>query len=131
MAERHESDRDLEWFDHLLAAARGGDDVALDRLIQDCRDYLLLVANQEMDLALQAKLGASDVVQQTLAEIPRHIERFRGASREEFFGWLRQALHNDLRDARRRFKLSQRRDVSREQGLHDSAGLERPVIDQL
>ncbi len=129
MAERHEAHTEFESFDRLLAAARDGDRAALDGLIRDCRDYLLLVANQEMDQALQAKLGASDVVQQTLAEIPRQLDHFRGTSREEFLGWLRQALFNDLRDARRRYKSSQRRDVSRERGLQDSTGLQRPVVD--
>ncbi|HMO14715.1 MAG TPA: sigma-70 family RNA polymerase sigma factor [Pirellulaceae bacterium] len=131
MAEGCDRDADYETFDQLLTAARGGNRQALDRLISDCRDYLLLVANQELDVELQAKLGASDLVQQTLADIPASLGKFRGGTREEFLGWLRQALHHDLLDARRRYKTSKGRDVNREKALQDSAGYSRAIVDQL
>jgi RNA polymerase sigma-70 factor, ECF subfamily len=116
-------------FDALLQAARAGDRDSINRIICECRDYLLLVANQELDQELQGKMGASDLVQQTIAEIPAHLKQFRGNSRDEFLGWLRQALHNDLRDARRRYKTSQQRDVSRERELEDSAGVQLSLPD--
>ncbi len=118
-------------FEQLLQAARKGDRHAMNQIIDECRDYLLLVANQEIDTAIQAKLGASDLVQQSLAEIPGHLAQFRGNSRDEFLGWLRQILMNDLQDVRRRYKASRRRDVGREQSILDSVGNERPITDDL
>lgn len=129
MDANNEPAADYHSFDYLLEAARGGDREALNRLISECREYLLLVANQEMDTALQAKLGASDLVQHTLAEMSNHLNQFRGSTREEFLAWLRRVLSNDLHDARRRFKHSQSRDVSRERGLDNAAGEPRPLID--
>lgn len=129
MTNHDKSDPCWNSFEELLQAARAGDRDALNRIISECRDYLLLVANQELDQELQGKMGASDLVQQTIAEVPAHLQQFCGNSRDEFLGWLRQALHNDLRDARRRYKSSQRRDVSRERGLEDSAGVQRSLPD--
>jgi RNA polymerase sigma-70 factor (ECF subfamily) len=131
MANHDKSETGWDSFERLLQAARNGDRHAMNQIIDECRDYLLLVANQEIDSAIQAKLGASDLVQQSLAEIPSHLAQFRGNSREEFLAWLRQILMNDLQDARRRFKASSRRDVSREQSIFDSKGNERPIADDL
>ena len=130
-SEKDKSETGWGSFERLLQAAREGDRNAMNQIIAECRDYLMLVANQEIETALQAKLGASDLVQQSLAEIPGHLAQFRGDSRNEFLGWLRQILMNDLRDVRRRFKTSRRRDISREQPLIDSVGNERPIADDL
>ena len=51
-----------------LAAARAGSREALGRVLESCRGYLLLIAQQELDPALQARGGASDLVQQTFLE---------------------------------------------------------------
>jgi RNA polymerase sigma-70 factor (ECF subfamily) len=48
--------------------ARKGSREALGRLLETCRPYLLLVANNELDRDLQAKAGASDLVQETFIE---------------------------------------------------------------
>lgn len=80
------------------------------------RDYLLLLARTQLDPRLQAKLSPSDVVQQTLLEAHRHGEQFRGRTRAELAGWLRQilarTLANSLRDLKREC-----RDVRRERSL--------------
>jgi RNA polymerase sigma-70 factor (ECF subfamily) len=131
MANHDKSETGWDSFEQLLQAARKGDRNAMNQIIDECRDYLLLVANQEIETAIQAKLGASDLVQQSLAEIPGHLAQFRGNSRDEFLGWLRQILMNDLHDVRRHYKTSRRRDVSREQSILDSVGNERPITDNL
>lgn len=58
-------------------AARAGEADALGRMLEAYRNYLLLVANQEMDPRLKAKGGASDPVQQTFLE-PHHDFEVRG-----------------------------------------------------
>ena len=68
------------------------------QLVQTCRDYLLLVANRNLDRELQGKLGASDLVQETFVRAQRNFKQFRGSSIEEFLTWLRQILLNHLVD---------------------------------
>ncbi len=68
----------------LILAAQAGDEAALGFLMQHCRDYLLLIANEEQDRGLQAKFGASDYVQQTLLAAYENIQQFRGQTAEEF-----------------------------------------------
>lgn len=43
-----------------IEAARQGSPEALGGLLEECRQYLLLVANRELRLEWQAKVGPSD-----------------------------------------------------------------------
>jgi len=110
-----------------IAAAQAGSEEALGKLLQACRGYLLQIANAELDSALRAKLGASDVVQETLLEAKQGINDFCGATRAEFLGWVRRILKNNLRDARRHLQAEKRR-VSREHRL-DGEG--RAAVDAM
>lgn len=101
-------------FERLLVAVRNHDRVALNELIAPMREYLMLIANEDLDSALQAKLGASDLVQQTMAVACERIGQFRGSTPMEMKGWLRQILHNCLHDAERQFLLGIQRNVHRE-----------------
>ena len=85
------------------------------------RDYLRLLAEMHLDRRLQAKLDASDVVQQTLLEAHRDFDKFRGQSDAELAAWLRQALVNNLANAARDFGRA-KRDVQRERSLEQSIG---------
>jgi RNA polymerase sigma-70 factor (ECF subfamily) len=93
--------------------SRGAD---ADRGLERFRPYLLLLARVRLDPLVRAKVGASDVVQQTLLAAHRDRAQFRGRTVGEQAAWLRQILArhlaNVLRDLRR-----QRRDVAREQPL--------------
>ena len=72
-----------------MAAARCGTDDALGHLLECCRQYLLSVANAELDAHLRTKAGASDLVQETFLEAVRIVDRFHGDSLEELRLWLR------------------------------------------
>lgn len=85
------------------------------------RDYLRLLAEMHVDRRLQAKLDASDVVQQTLMEAHRDLDKFRGQSDEELAAWLRQALVNNLANAARDFARA-KRDIRRERSMEESIG---------
>src|SRR5437764_3357307 len=87
-----------------LPAARCGSREALGRALDACRRYLLLVADKELDAELQAKGGASDLVQQTFLEAQRDFARFHGDSEAELLAWLRRLLLNNLADFRRLYR---------------------------
>ena len=101
-------------FDGLLASARAGSREAVAALTERYRPYLLLIANEEWDSDLHAKLGASDLVQESLLVAQHSIADFRGTREEELRGWLRAILANDILEARRRFKGTAKRQADRE-----------------
>jgi RNA polymerase sigma-70 factor, ECF subfamily len=83
------------------------------------RDYLRLMARLQLDARLQAKLDASDIVQQTLLQAHEHLEQFLGNSEAELAGWLRTILANTLAAEARRF-AADARDLGRERAFQDS-----------
>jgi RNA polymerase sigma-70 factor (ECF subfamily) len=99
----------------LLSQARSGSAAALGRLLEQYRAYLLLVAERELDPALRAKGGASDLVQETFLEAQRDLPRlFTGSSDEELRAWLRRLLLNNLCTFARSFRGTAKRDFGRE-----------------
>lgn len=110
----------------LLAAAQGGQDDSLGKLLQLYLNYLKLLARTQLDQKLQARTSASDVVQDTLLEAHRDFPQFRGSRPEEFLGWLRKILINNMGRMVQRHVLADKRDVRREVSLEDAgATLER------
>lgn len=103
-----------EPFALLLASARGGSSEALGRLLEECRQYLLLVASAEIEPALSAKLAASDLVQETFLEAQQDFPRFQGASDAELLAWLRRILLHNVCDAARRYRDCDKRAIRRE-----------------
>ena len=103
-----------------IAAARDGSPEALGRLLEVCRPYLLLVANQQLPDDLQAKAGGSDLVQETFLEAQRGFARFKGTSEAELLAWLRKILLNNLATVTRDFRGTQKRRIDREVSLTDT-----------
>ena len=54
--------KSADQMDVWITAARNGSSNALGQLLESCRQYLLLVANQELNPNIQAKVGASELV---------------------------------------------------------------------
>lgn len=107
-------------FLELLGQARSGDEQAIGNLTERYREYLLFIANADLDSGLKRKFGASDVVQQTLIQAYRHFEKFHGESETEFRGWIRKIVKNRILNARRSFLGTHRRSLNREIKLNDS-----------
>ncbi len=97
-----------------VAAARGGDRAALARALMSFRDYLLLVANEEMGPTLKAQEGASDLVQETFLQAQQRISSYRGGSRSEWRSWLRSILIHLMANKRRHVETTAKRKAHRE-----------------
>jgi RNA polymerase sigma-70 factor (ECF subfamily) len=105
-----------------LDAARAGSQEDLGRALEACRRYLLLIAGHELAPDLRAKGGASDLVQQTFLEAHQGFGRFEGGSPEEFRGWLRRILRNNVANFTRHYRDAARRRVDAEQPLAGDSG---------
>jgi RNA polymerase sigma-70 factor (ECF subfamily) len=80
------------------------------------RPYLVLLARMQLGPQYQAKLDASDVVQQTLLEAHQKQHQFRGRTTPQLLAWLRQMLACTLMDALRTLGRA-KRDPARERSL--------------
>jgi RNA polymerase sigma-70 factor (ECF subfamily) len=114
-----------------LEAARAGSAAALGQMLQACRGYLLAIARQELAPDLQAKGGASDLVQETFLEAQRDFARFEGSTEEELLAWLRQLLLHNLANFTRRYRETEKRQIDKEvplEGPGSSAELGEGLI---
>ncbi|MFO0898530.1 MAG: sigma-70 family RNA polymerase sigma factor [Pirellulales bacterium] len=114
-----------------IRAARQGCRTSLGQLAETYHAYLLSIANKELGrTGLGARLGASDVVQETLLHASTRFDRFRGDSGEELLRWLRKLLINNLTTAIRRHRLAQirsdRLEVPLEGGHLRASDLQQP-----
>ena len=105
-----------EW----ITAARNGSGDALGQLLETCRQYLLLVANKELNPGLQAKVGASDVVQETFLKAQRHFDCFEGGTEAELLAWLRRILLNNLANLTRHYHQTAKRSARHEVTLSEA-----------
>ncbi len=101
----------------MIEAATQGDPEALGRLLETFRDYLLLVANEELEPDLRAKLGGSDLVQETFLGAQRDLGSFRGQTETEWRLWLRGILVHLLANHRRQYRATSKRRIDREVAL--------------
>jgi RNA polymerase sigma-70 factor (ECF subfamily) len=113
--------------DSWIEAARRGDAEALGRALEPFRDYLLLVANQELEPELRTKLGGSDLVQETFLGAQRDLASFRGKSEVEWRLWLRAILVHLLANQRRQFRSTARRCIDRELPMSETPRWDWPA----
>ena len=116
-----------------LAAARAGDAAARDRLFGACRSFVATAARFHLQRRLQAKVDASDVVQQSLLEAHRGFDGFAGETPQEWLAWLKRIVAHNAFDVAKRYRGTAKRDAGREVPLaaHDDAshGWHEPPID--
>jgi RNA polymerase sigma-70 factor (ECF subfamily) len=125
MPPMHEGDELSVALRHWLQPARDGSSEALGRVLESCRQYLLLIANQELDPDLRAKLGPSDLVQESLLKAQQHFGQFQGSSEADILAWMRRILLNHLANVRDHYRTSQKREIGREtplSGLQNGSG---------
>ena len=103
----------------LIQQARQGNRTAMNELIERYQNYLLAIANKEVQGEYQARFGASDVVQQSLIHAEQNFDQFLGNEEGELLAWLRKILQNDLRKAHRAqgaAKRNVKQEIRSEQG---------------
>jgi RNA polymerase sigma-70 factor (ECF subfamily) len=104
----------------LLAQARSGCATAVARLLQEYRPFLLLLADQEIPPDVRAKVGLSDLVQDTLLSAHRGLPGFAGTTAAEFRSWLRLILAHQATNLVNHFRHTAKRATGRELSLDDS-----------
>ena len=109
----------------LLQRARDGDDAARGRLLELYRNYLRVLARAMIGQALQARLDASDLVQETYLKAHREFGQFLGGGERELVGWLRQILVRTLANQAKHHRALGR-DVRRQESLE--AALDRSSL---
>lgn len=95
-----------------MTQAAAPDPAGLERY----RHYLELLARLHLQPRFRSKLGASDIVQQTLLKAMENLGQYRGKSEAELAAWLRRILTNTLVDAFRGLEGA-KRDVALERSL--------------
>jgi RNA polymerase sigma-70 factor (ECF subfamily) len=101
-------------------------------VLEPYRNYLLLLAESELNLHLRRKLDPADIVQQVFLRACNANPGFRSVEASATAGWLRTILKSTLIDAVRHYQRD-RRDVRLERPiamrLDDSAaGFERWLV---
>ena len=88
-------------------------------MLDGCRGYLLRIAGDDLDPRLQAKGGASDIVQETFLEAQRDFGEFTGDSEPELLAWLRHRLRYRVAKFIRSYRQTAKRAAGREVPLDD------------
>jgi len=105
-----------------LHEARFGSANAMGGLLEDCRPYLLFIANRELDSDLRSKSAPSDLVQDTFVAAQQSFKSFDGTSHRELLNWLTQILTYRLQNNFRKYRQTQKRSVNRERPLEHAKG---------
>ena len=101
----------------------------LDRLFAQCRNYLNVLARAQVEKRLQAKVDASDLVQQTLLEAYRDFGNFRGGTEAEWLAWLRRILAHNAANFVRHWHTTGKRQARREFSIEPGDSSAAPRFD--
>ncbi len=115
-------------FQGLLAKCRAGDREAIGQLVEQFRLILLDEVNRRLDGDLRAKVGCSDIVQESMLAAQRSFSQFSGTQRNEFLAWLYQIVRNDILESARRYRQSGKRNIALESPLSGGVS-ERRFVD--
>ena len=120
----------LDEFMRLLGEAREGSEEAMGQLLNQHRNYLLLIVNKELDPTIRSKVGSSDIVQESLLSAHRNFEQFEGVTKAQLMAWLRKIALNDVFQACRTYKETKKRSVSRERQINFQSSIAFPLVDK-
>src|SRR5262249_39563772 len=105
----------------LLLRARSGDREALNQIFARHRERLRRMVQMRLDWRLQARIDASDVIQDAFLEAARRLDDYFRDSKVPFFLWLRLVVGEQLTNLHRHHLGAQLRDARREVSLYREA----------
>jgi RNA polymerase sigma-70 factor (ECF subfamily) len=115
----------------LLERARAGDREALNEIFARHRDRLRRMVEMRLDWRLQARIDASDVIQDAYLEVAQRLQEYlrvpsaastpTGQNRLPLFLWLRLVVGERLAKLHRHHLGTQMRDAGREISLYRGA----------
>src|SRR5438445_6218759 len=105
----------------LLEQARGGDQGALNELFAQHRDRLRRMVELRLDRRLQARIDASDVVQDAYVEVAQRLGTYLQDPKLPLFLWLRLVVGERLITLHRHHLGAQMRDAGLEVSLYRAA----------
>ena len=108
----------------LLEEIATGDLAALERLLQLHRPYLNRLVRMRIEPALNARVDASDVVQEVLLAIANGIDDFIRKRPTSFRIWARRKVLDELIAQRRQHVGALKRSVLKEQNLSNVSSFE-------
>ncbi len=114
--------------EQLIAQAKGGDESAVNQLMDRHRNSLRQLIRMRLDKKIQKRIDVSDVVQDVLVEANRRLQRYLADPVMPFHLWLRQIAKDRIIDAHRRHRVSAKRSVDREQQMAVPRGYDQSSI---
>ena len=105
----------------LIERARAGDREALNALLARHRDRLRRMVEMRLDTRLQARLDASDVVQEAYVDVAERLEEYLRDPKLPLFLWLRLVVGERLMRLHRHHLGTQMRDAGRVVSLYRGA----------
>ncbi len=105
----------------LIERSQAGDNQALNELFTRHRERLCRMVEMRLDRRLQARIGASDVIQDAYVDIVDRLEEYLRDPKLPFFLWLRLVVGERLLKLHRHHLGTQRRDAGREVALFRGA----------
>jgi RNA polymerase sigma-70 factor (ECF subfamily) len=103
--------------DHLLKNAASGDTEAIQILLERHRARLRRMIALRLDDRLAARVDASDVVQEALADAARKLADYAHHRPLPFYPWLHRLAAERLAEVHRRHRQSKARSVAREEAV--------------
>jgi len=83
-------------FSKTLEAAKNGSKEDLGKVLEACRSYMTLVADQRIPRALRGQIRPSSLVQEAYLRACKGVEDFHGKTEAQLAAWLRQILFRCL-----------------------------------
>ncbi|WP_169980356.1 sigma-70 family RNA polymerase sigma factor [Tautonia rosea] len=114
-------------FHQLLREARDGSTEARWLVVQLFRKMMLTIANEEVNQAIQAREAPSDIVQETIVEAQRDLDRFHGMTESEMRGWLKRVLKRNIQNLHLKYRTI-KRDLNRERPIEVKSQMSDPKM---
>lgn len=105
----------------LLNRARAGDPAALDAIFSQHRERLRRMVEIRLDRRLQARVDASDVIQEAYVDVVGRLQEYLHDPRLPLFLWLRLVVGDRLMKVHRQHLGAQLRAAGREVALYRDA----------